>query len=165
MLFNPYTPEQTAAACNLLEIFHPEIDDFSACLRDFELALDNTDNEDAPIYEAIVRAFAGEVSFCSNELKQLAEQLEYLASRWGVYIPAADLLYSCNICTELLSVVAAVLAEENLSICLFNPADNSQREEQEQIFCGFFARSCDLDLVEKLSQQCGAEIWVFAEQA
>lgn len=163
MSFSPYSEKQIQAAKYLLELFTPPEHSFEVSLAMFTEALADIDDEEAAIYALIHQALGKVGAFFAPEddADTLIDSLKQLSEQWGANLifgardwEASQIEYHAS--AELLAIAALELRAYEL--CLW------QWDAGDEVLTGFISRIADIDLIEKLSQQCGAELWLVEEQ-
>lgn len=157
MKYNPYSNEQLQAAQTLMELILPEVDALDEAMLAFEEAVDDWDDEDAPVLAVVLASVQGEASIEIgwDNNATLIVALDALAQRWGAGLmfgshdPDGAFTHHHTV-PALLKAAAVELKDYGLTLWLYFPDD-------ERI-CAFIARSEDDDLLERLSAQMSAEI-------
>lgn len=156
MSFSPYKSTQIDAAECLLELFCPSEQSLDKILAAFADALEDIDDEEAPIYLLLHQALGKNGSYFAlqEDSAALIESLSQLGEQWG-----ANLLFGArdwegsyteySDSADLLAIAALELRAYEL--CLW------QWEGGEDILSGFISRLEDADLVEKLVLKCEAD--------
>lgn len=153
-----YESTQIQAAQHLLELLTPPELDIDAVQSAFQAALADIDDEEAPIYALLYQALGKEGAFFAieDDSAALADSLAQVSQAWG-----ANLLFGARDwegydipqgeAADLLAIAALELRAYDL--CLW------QWDGGEEILTGFISRLADVDLIEKLAEQCQAELW------